>query len=293
MQTIDGTINLFDLVGELWRRKIVIASIALAVGVVVTGITFLMPNTYKADTLLAPATFGGSSNSLSLGGGTIGSLASLANIGIPQTNSTDEHISILRSRQFIYSFVEKNDLLPILFAEDWDSSNKEWLSPAIDERPTLLDAYRKIVHEGVLSVAKNRDNQLVEVSVIWTDPAQAAEWANGLISLLNDFVRKRAIERSEDNLAYLENEIERTNLAELRQTIFQLIGEEQKSAMFANTQKEFAFRILDSAVVPDRRNSPRRSLTLVSSTFAGGALAILIVLIQFVYRRQKIIVEGG
>ena len=115
------------------------------------------------------------------------------------------------------------------------------------------------------------------------DPELAAEWANALVAQLNDYLRQQAIDTSNRNLEYLEEELGRTTVAEIQLTIFGLIGEEQKAAMLANSQKEFAFRVLDAAAAPDRKVRPKRALIGVLTTFVAGVLMVVIVVGQFAY----------
>ena len=99
---------------------------------------------------------------------------------------------------------------------------------------------------------------------------------------LNEYLRARAISRSTTNLEYLNKELSRSQVAEMRQTLFALIAKEQRAAMLANTQQEFAFRILDPAVEPDENVKPLRALIVVGATFLGGFFSL-----GFVFIRHK------
>jgi len=45
--------------------------------------------------------------------------------------------------------------------------------------------------------------------------------------------------------------------------------------MLANTQKEFAFEVIDKAVAPDRKAKPKRSLIVILSTLVAGFLVVI------------------
>jgi len=66
----------------------------------------------------------------------------------------------------------------------------------------------------------------------------------------------------------------------MRKTLFDLIANEQKNVMLANTQKDFAFRVLDPAVEPDKKIKPKRSLIVILAVFVAGFLAALYAFIK-------------
>ncbi len=272
-------LNIIDLWLAVWGRKVIIVAVALGVGIVAVGASYLTPNVYRAQVLLAPAQSDAAGDRLAAIGGGIGGLATLAGLSMPQGSTVQESIAVLRSRQFVWDFVQRNSLLPVLFSDRWDEQSGDW----IDDAPSLWDAYYLFVHGGVLAVSTDKDTGLVSVRIEWTDPELAAEWANALVAQLNDYLRQQAIDTSNRNLEYLEEELGRTTVAEIQQTIFGLIGEEQKAAMLANSQKEFAFRVLDAAAAPDRKVRPKRALIGVLTTFVAGVLMVVIVVGQFAY----------
>jgi LPS O-antigen subunit length determinant protein (WzzB/FepE family) len=118
------------------------------------------------------------------------------------------------------------------------------------------------------------------VAIEWKDAALAADWTNALVEQLNQYLAQQAISRSENNLKYLNEELMSTPVEEMRKTLYDLIASEQKSAMLANTQKAFAFKVLDPAVEPDKKAKPKRSLIVILAALVAGFLAILYVFIK-------------
>jgi LPS O-antigen subunit length determinant protein (WzzB/FepE family) len=116
---------------------------------------------------------------------------------------------------------------------------------------------------------------MVRVSIDWTDAELASAWVTRLIEQLNQYLRLQAIARSESNLKYLNEELARTQVEEMRKTLFDLIGQEQKNAMLANAQREFAFRVLDPSVVPDKKVKPKRALIVVLAAIAALLVSML------------------
>ncbi len=282
----EDEIDLLEYWNVIWKRKKMILSVSFAAALLAVVISLLMPNIYKAQVLLAPV--GGEESkggglSAALGG--LGGLASMAGISLGGGGSTEENLAVLKSRAFIWKFVKDNKLMPILFADDWDADAKKWKEDDPKKQPSLWSAYRALT--GIMKVNTNKKTGLVTVSVEWKDPALAAKWANALVSRLNAYLRRKAIARSEANLTYLNKELDRTRIADMRQTLFDLISQEQKKAMLANTQEQFAFRVLDAASPPDKKAKPKRSLIVILSTFITGFLAVLAAFIMESLERRR------
>jgi len=211
--------------------------------------------------------------------GGLGGIASLAGVSVGSSN-IEENIAVIKSREFIWSFVKDEKMMPMLFEDDWDVEANTWLAADVDEQPSRWDAWRLLVKEGVLNVSSDTDTGLVIVSIDWKDPELAAAWVSSLVMRINSYLRQEAIAVSDKKLKYLKNELKVTKIAENRQALFSLISNEQKQAMLASTQKDFAFRVIDPAVAPDKKIKPKRLIIVVLSAFVVGFLTVIFVFIQ-------------
>ncbi len=272
-------IDLLEYWAVLWRRRWMIVGVALLCAGLGAAVSLLLPNVYRAETLLSPVEQEGAGLSGGLLGG-LGGLGALAGVMPGGGGGVDEHLAVLKSREFIWAFVRERQLLPVLFAEDWEKD------PA--ERPDMWDAYRLLINKGTLSVSSDRKSGLVTVAVEWTDPELAADWANDLVTRLNAYLRQRQITRSQENLAYLDRELRATQVEEMRQALFELISSEQKKAMLARTQKEFAFQVLDPAAPPDIKAKPKRALIVVLAGVVGGMAAVVLAFILEALARRRL-----
>ena len=279
----------------IWDAKKLILSVSFAVAVLAAGISLLMPNIYRAEALLAPVKAEeGKAGGLSSALGGLGGLASMAGISIGGGGSVEENLAVLKSREFLWKFIQEKKLMPILFEDAWDSENGAWQESDPEDQPSLWDAYRLFTDGGLLSVSTDKDSGLVHVGVEWTDAELAAKWSNELVARLNDYLRQQAISRSNSNLKYLNDELAHTAVADMRQALFELIAQQQKKAMLANTQEQFAFQVLDTAVAPDKKAKPKRSLIVILATFVAGFLAVVFVLIrEGIKRRDDEVEEKG
>ncbi len=280
----EDEIDLLEYWNVIWNKRVFILKTAFVSAVVVAGLSLLMPNIYKAETLLAP--MGGDEKvgmSSMLGG--LGSLASMAGVSMSGGGSAEQNLAVLQSRAFIWSFVKDEKLMPLLFEDAWDAETQQWKAAEMKNQPSLWDAYRLLT--GVLTTNMDKDSGLVRVAISWKDPELATEWVKALVVRLNAHLREYAVKQSNEKLDYLEKELARTHVAENRQALFELISKEQKQAMLANTQQDFAFRVIDEAVVPDKKVKPKRAIIVILSAFVVGFLCVVFVLIQEGMRKRK------
>jgi len=281
-------IDLLEYWRLLWKNRRLILIGSFIAAVLAAGITLMMPNIYRAEVLLAPV-----SNDEGKGGGLsaalsgLGGLASLAGISLPGGGSTEENLAVLKSREFLWGFIKEEKLMPILFEDQWDPATKSWKERDPEKQPSLWDAYRLLTKGGVLTVSSDKKTNLVTLAIEWKDPELAAQWANQLVARLNHYLRQRAISESKANLEYLHRELARTQVEDIRKALFELISQEQKKAMLANTRVQYAFRVLDAAEPPDKKVKPKRALIVVLATLVTGFLLVLFVFVREGIRRRS------
>jgi len=274
----EDEIDLLEYWNVLWKKKWLIVSTAFIAAVIAAGISLTMPNIYRAEVLLAPVSEDGKAGGLSSALGSLGGLASLAGVSMPSGGNVEENIAILKSREFLWSFIKDKKLMPILFEDAWDAEAKQWQETDLDKQPSLWDAYR--LFNGLLSVSTDKKSGLVDIAVEWADADLAAQWSNELVLRLNQYLRQKAIAKSHSTLHYLNEELAKTQVEDQRRALFELISQEQKKAMLANTQKQFAFQIIDKAVAPDKKSKPKRALIVILTAFVAGFLAVIAVFIR-------------
>jgi uncharacterized protein involved in exopolysaccharide biosynthesis len=210
--------------------------------------------------------------SAQLGG--LASLAGVSGIGGSAGDRSVEAIATLQSRELAREFIRDHGLVQRIFHENWDSEAGRWKAQDPEDWPDERDAV-KFFREGMLSVSQDRKTQLITLSFTWTDPEEAAAWATELVSRVNSRMGERAEVESEDNLRYLNEELSRTKVVTLQQSVSRLIEVEMQKLMMARNSDDYAVRTIDAAQVPKRRERPKRALIAVASTLAGGMLALL------------------
>lgn len=241
---------------------------------------------YRATTVLAPAQANGGANAMASLLGQASGLAALVGINVGgQTSNVEEALAVLRSREFTLRFMNDEQILAKIFPDDWDAAGQRW-KPGV-KPPSTSRAYTFFDTEMRL-IVQNRKTGLVSLHIEWTDRAAAARWANLLVKRLNDEMRQRAINDANVSLRYLEKELDATSAVEVRQSINRLIEAQIKQRMLANVNQEYAFRVIDQAVVPepDEAIRPQRRKIVMIGALLGLLLAgVTMVLVDY-FRRE-------
>jgi LPS O-antigen subunit length determinant protein (WzzB/FepE family) len=118
------------------------------------------------------------------------------------------------------------------------------------------------------------------LTIEWTDPKVAADWANLLVKRLNERMRQRALQEAEVNVSYLKRELAATNVVALQHSIGNLLEGELQKAMLARVNDEFAFRVIDRAEAPKWRSRPKRAQIMAIAVLAGFVLGCVVVLVR-------------
>ncbi|MBY7915581.1 LPS O-antigen length regulator [Vibrio fluvialis] len=301
----DEEIDLRELFSAIWKGKwiIICVTILFTIGSIIYAIK--QPDIYKSDILLSPANSSGS-GSLSEMAGKLGGVAALAgvNIGGANVSKSDLAVQVMKSRKFIDDFIKEHDLLvPLMASKGWDLSSNEllinnelydtsshkWLRKPqglLGAQPSSQEAYKTFI-SNVLSINQDKESGLYIVSVLHYSPYIAKQWVTWLVDDINTVMRERSISETTQNLAYLNAQLQKTAVADMKSTFYRLIEEQTKSLMLAEVQDEFVFKVVDPAVVPEIKSSPRRALICVLGVLLGLLFGITIVLIRFAFRKGK------
>ena len=124
-----------------------------------------------------------------------------------------------------------------------------------------------ILLQGRLSVDEDKNLVLSTLSISWKDPAVAAQWANDLVKQLNEQLRQKAIADSKKRVGYLEQELAKTTLQDMRAVLYNLLESEKQKAMLANVNEDFALEVIDPAVAPETREKPKRKLIVALAVY--------------------------
>lgn len=295
-------ISITELVSLLWKRKwlVVLVSGMFSVGSIAISLT--LPNIYKAEVTLAPASLE-QQNSVGALASQLGGLASFAgiNLGGANMDNTTVALEVLGSRQFLGDFIERHQIMPeLMAARDWDLSSNtleydssvysisqnKWVreaKPPFGVQPSIQEAYKQFLK--VLTFEQSKDTGMVEIGIEHYSPHIAKSWLDNLVFDLNQTMKERDVTEAEQSISYLNDQIENTNLAGLRSVFFELIEEQTKTLMLASVRDEYAFTVIDPAVASEFKHKPSRALIVILGTLLGLVLSLMAILLLALNRK--------
>jgi uncharacterized protein involved in exopolysaccharide biosynthesis len=277
-------IDLLELIRTLLQAWKAILGITIVCTGLAVAYALYAPEVFKAQTLLAPAQEekSGTSSALSQFGG----LAAMAGISIPSDSNVEQVVATLNSRKFLRAYIKQNKLIPVLFEEIWDADNQAWMVASLEDEPTEQKAIE--LFKACLYVDENMKSGLITLSISWKDPEVAAQWSNDLVKQLNEQLREKAIADSKKRVGYLEHELAKTTLKDMRAVLYNLLESEKQKAMLANVNEDFALEVIDPAVAPEAREKPKRKIIVALGGVCGLFLGIFAVFfVQFLQKLKS------
>ncbi|MFL0809486.1 MAG: LPS O-antigen length regulator [Agarilytica sp.] len=289
-----GEINLKKVAHVFWEGKWLMLIITIAFSLFAVFYSLSLQNVYRSDVLLSPSKES-QGRGLSASMSQLGGLASLAGINIGGGSSDDvvNALATIKSRKFLVSLVKKHNLiLEVMAFKKWepagnkiiydetlyDFQKQKWIRPVkppLKEGPSDLEIYDSIKKK--ISVVEDKKSSLVRISVEHYSPYIAKKWADLVVEEINNSMRQKHIDNAERSIVYLNEELSRTSVSDMRTVFYQLVEEQIKTIMIANTRNEYVFAVIDPAYVPEMKIKPRRAVICVLLTLLGFGLGVVVV----------------
>lgn len=271
----ESSIDMWALIGLLWKRGWVILTAALVVGGAVAAYVINQPNIYKASAVVAIRS-GQDGMGADLARGGLGGLASLAGVKLDTGGGErDELIAALTSRTLAERFIREKQLVDELF---WDerTADGRWT----EDEPTIGEAVDRWLEETLI-VAEERKTGLVSVSVEDIDRRRAAAWANAYVELANRTARTRQIQEASRAVEYLRQQVLVNSLEGVQQSLYHMIETNLNRIALAKVREDYPYSFIDRAMPPEPKKKvrPKRTLMVLIGAFGGAILAALVILI--------------
>jgi uncharacterized protein involved in exopolysaccharide biosynthesis len=298
-------ISLLELANVLLKRWKLVAGLPLLCAFVAAVISLVVAPKYTATASFVPEI---ESSGMSLPGGLAG-VAAQFGVSVPvEANSPAFYADVLKSRTL------RDEVLVSLFpdprseAADDSATLLDILDIEGDSPSERLEAGREKL-DGAMSVRVDSETGIVSASVESRYPALSADVANLFIDLLNRFnletrqsnalERRRFIEErmgeaegelrgAEDDLQdWLEGNRQYENSPELRfqyerlqrqvtikQEVFTTLRRSYEEARIQEVNDTPVITVIDRAVPPEQKSSPKRKLNVILAFFLGGVVGV-------------------
>lgn len=303
----EDEIDLAELWYGLIKRKFLIVSVTLLVTLMAGIVAITAMPKYESTVLVVPVSSGGGSGGLLA---KYGGLASMAGIDLPSgsegISQSQEAKAILTSYRFLSEYISEKGLKRVLFYQDWSSENGAWkikeaglleeiklsLSASKESEPGFRYEGQEVLEPGEPSMTKavalfktlitlsdDSKTGLIKLKIAWESPLQAKNWANDLITRVDNELRQKAILESQDMMEYIQQKLPTIELQNLRMIALNMIEEQVKKITFAEVNKAYVFRVIDPAIVAEKPVSPKKGLIIAVGFVLGLMLSLFLALV--------------
>lgn len=265
----EAEITLGELVVVLlaaWRKLL---ATSFSIGLAVLLLMFTRPNYYRASAIISPT--GDEKKPL----GALGALAAVGlDLGGPA--KIEDLESLFRSHDLTALVFSRHNIWSEVLGDRYDPHTQRIRSGIFDRLsrtaesgpPNDWDAIR--CAEKYLGTLASKKAGTLTISFESFSATGATQIIDYYLDEAKNHLQDDALKRAQRNKKFLENQIAITTDALARDRLFVLLGQEIEKEMMARNREEFAFRIIDSPRVPDRKAGPKRLLIALAA--AIGAL---------------------
>ena len=287
--------ELIDLFLGKWKF---ISAITFCFATISVIYAISLPNIYTSKALLSKT-----NNSQSAMGmlSQFSGMANLAGISLPSESGdrSIEAIEKIRSFEFFNNnFLPNVNLHDLLAVEDWehetntviydetsyDSKKNQWIREVSYPKktvPSAQEAYK--TYKVIMNISQDQKTSFISLSVDHHSPYIAKEWADMIISAINNNMREKDKIKALKSIDFLNNQLPSVNYSEVREAISKLQQEQMKQLMLIESNDDYILTVLDSPYPSELKSSPNRALICMLITIFGFMAALLTV----IYRNYK------
>ena len=310
-----GGVNTPEYWSVLKKRRKMIGCIVAATVVLTSALSLFMTNIYQAKAVIIPVTV---RESGSMGNASLAALASqiggLPGISSPSAATSSEIVGLLNSNVLREKMIKQYNLMPVMFYKKWDVRQNDWKKgsafskwnplvylPSLTktnsgalsknarkknpDAPDTWDALRML--DDMVKVNRNLKDNTITIFVDFYDPEMAARIAEYYLLTLTDYMSSEAKRVAATNRKYLEEQLGNTTDPIIKQKTYNMIAEQIETGMMAEVKENFAFKVIDPPLAPDRKIKPIRSKMVLLSLFISLILSICVAFFLEYLKKNK------
>tara|TARA_A100001015_G_scaffold308805_1_gene407049 strand:- start:2538 stop:3395 length:858 start_codon:yes stop_codon:yes gene_type:complete len=209
------------------------------------------------------------------------SASSLFGIDLGRSNNSAKAIAVMQSRDFIYYFLTKYNLLSLIEKnEDIDISNINENKKEIVFSPELkvLSKIPGIVgkfNKEILTIDQADVDGIIILSISTKKPEYSQKILDLFIKEIDKIMKLDFISQTKANINALKNLTTEVKDPLSLNIISELHNEEQKNLIKAETSEFFSFKLLDSPYLPINHYFPNRLLFIIFGFILGIIIGYL------------------
>lgn len=286
--------DLLELWSVLWKGRLKIFVLVVLCTTISTIYTMSLPDIYKSEALLVANGKEGNNSGLSALAGQFGGLASLAgvNLGSGGIDQTSLALEVLKSREFLYKFINDNQLkVAIMATNGWNRNNdtfsydsqvydfetKSWVREVEEPfkaEPSIHETFEVFLKEN-LTLSKNDETGMIRLAIEHYSPFLAKNLVDKLIQSINETIKQQDMEEATKSISYLEKELKNTKLSGAQSMFYQLIEQQQQTLMLTKVRDDYVLKVIDNAVVAEEEVKPLRLLIVFVSIIMSILIGVI------------------
>ena len=293
-----------------WRARMLIL---FSVLVCILGV-FLYVLLLRQPTYLATATIGPVPKSLSSGGR--GQLAALAGLGLDADSDQFSKYRQLLDSTRLAARLERDHGVLHHIVPGWNEETHSWQRPSdfigtiklgiraalgmpawTPPTPatlsTLLQQKLKVNSTSSGIELLERHGQIYTITYESGDRDYAIQLLNWILMDADTLVREDQLTTTANRITYLKKEMDRTPQIYVRDTLQQILLDQENSLMTLQVDKYYAFDMIDPPNADPTPAGPSAMTLLIAAVFGGIAISLLIIYILFRRRVQIARTDGS
>lgn len=264
---------------QLLRYKFRISIIAIIGAGIVFGLSWLVDDRFSAQATVATNLSeapGGIKPKEYRGVNTLGVIEYDFIIDGAQSNERERHLARMESLGFINSFITEQNLLPWLYAKEWDEENETWLEGF---QPDTREAVKKFKSK-CLYVEIDKKTDLLNIRITADTPHRAAHLANAFVQAFNIYIRSLDAAQLKSRRAYLERRLTEARNTEMHRSIYRLLEAQLAVESLIFARENYPLEMIQPASEPLFESYPPRKkwslLTLIGLIFLGFFIVVVV-----------------
>lgn len=224
---------------------------------------------YQSSAVIAPRETDSQKSPNLSGLGMFGGIVA-SQLDIGGNASLDKIDIILDSRKFNAEMIEAHELMPLIYAEFYDSAAQAWNEEFVVPTPAKAAGYVK----GEFLEKEINKNNTMNLSVSSGDSVLTARLLDAYLAYLDSYIRNSVQTEAQENRTYLEQKLITITDPLLRAKIQELIANEVEKEMVVSKE---AFRIIDPPYVSKQFKEKK----LYPLVFAFGLFFLTMLFVVF------------
>lgn len=280
-------LDLREIIYAILSRKKIIFIITFIFALSSLLYAYIAPIKWQSSALLIPAD--SSVNALPAQSSGLASMAGI-NLSKGSNDNGPKIMATIKSRDFFKHLIQFEGVLENLMALEaydpnsgvskfddllFDADKKTWKE---GKKPSLFQSY--IVYSSILSVTSPKLSSFIYLNVQHASPVFAKDFLELIIKEINELTRQRDLEKSDQSLIFLYNQLESVQQSDVQIAVSNLIEVQLKKQMMAQVSSNYALEVIDSPFIPELRISPKRKNILIIGTLLGFFVSLITVLTQ-------------